>query len=121
MKKFSIFRHPLKRIEAVKEGFSWPAFFIPVFWCFYHRMWKEGLLLLGAYTLSNMISSRSYDEGLLIANVVATIALWIWFPFAANRLRAQRLISRGYKKVGFIEAANPDAALAAFVEPPKAS
>ena len=29
------------RLAFVKEGFSWPALFVPLLWLIYYRMWIE--------------------------------------------------------------------------------
>lgn len=36
------------RLEVVKEGFCWPAFFIPFIWLIYRRMWIVLLLYIAA-------------------------------------------------------------------------
>ena len=33
----------------VKEGFSWPALFVPGLWLIYRRMWLELVLFLGLF------------------------------------------------------------------------
>jgi len=36
------------RLVFVKEGFSWPAFFVPFLWLLYHRMWLVLVLFIAA-------------------------------------------------------------------------
>lgn len=36
------------RLVFVKEGFSWPALFVPFLWLIYHRMWLVLVLFLAA-------------------------------------------------------------------------
>ena len=39
MKQYKIFKHPLGKIEAVKQGWSWPAFFFNWIWALVKKMW----------------------------------------------------------------------------------
>ena len=39
------------RLAFVKDGFSWPALFVPLLWLIYHRMWIE-LIVLGLVYLA---------------------------------------------------------------------
>jgi len=32
MKRFNVYKHPTLGTDAVKIGFSWPAFFFGLFW-----------------------------------------------------------------------------------------
>ena len=51
MKTFEVYQHPTQSSEAVKEGFSWPAFFFGPAWLLFKQLWLfavAGLALLGA-------------------------------------------------------------------------
>lgn len=39
MKHYKIYEHPAGRIEAVKQGWSWPAFFFVPTWALFKKMW----------------------------------------------------------------------------------
>ncbi len=39
MKTFNLYRHPTQGFEAVKVGFSWPAFFFTILWMLVKRLW----------------------------------------------------------------------------------
>ncbi|MFL9998361.1 DUF2628 domain-containing protein, partial [Paraburkholderia sediminicola] len=43
MKQYRIFRHPNGKIRAVKQGWSWPAFFVVSWWALVKRLWWPGI------------------------------------------------------------------------------
>ena len=57
MNIYNIFRHSSGRIEAVKVGWSWPAFGFTAFWAISKRMWMLGLgVLLGIYVIFYLVA-----------------------------------------------------------------
>ncbi len=53
------------RAEAlafVKEGFSWPALFVPAFWLIYHRMWIELVVFLAIFCRAAAVPSASTEQ-----------------------------------------------------------
>ena len=62
MTVYSVYEPPTKRrtllcartaLAFVKEGFSWPAFFVPALWLIYHRMWIELVVFSSPVSLCN--------------------------------------------------------------------
>jgi hypothetical protein len=82
----------------VKEGFSWPALFVPALWLIYHRMWIElmlfSLLLLLVGWVFGSGSSGSLLLNLISFGIVAMLA------FEANDLLGAALERRGYRYAG---------------------
>ena len=67
----------------VKEGFSWPALFVPGFWLLYRRMWLELVLFLGLFLVLGWVFGPS-DAG-------QTLVGWLSLAIVgAVRLRGQR-------------------------------
>ena len=97
----------------VKEGFSWPALFIPGLWLIYRRMWLELVLFLGLFLVLGWVFGPS-DPGQTIFGWLS-LALVVLFAFEANDLRRAALERRGYKQMGTaIGAGRDDAELAFF-------
>ena len=46
MKTFQIYKHPISDIEAIKVGFSFPAFFFGWIWMFLKKLWVLGCIYL---------------------------------------------------------------------------
>ena len=97
----------------VKEGFSWPALFVPGLWLLYRRMWLELVLFLGLFLVLGWAFGPS-DAGQTIFGWLS-LALVVLFAFEANDLRRAALERRGYKQMGTaIGAGRDDAELAYF-------
>lgn len=87
-----------EKVAFVKEGFSWAAFFVPVLWLIFQRMWLELLVFLVVITALPFFFGAG-DAGREIAGWV-TIGLTILFAFEANDLRGWALQRRGYRLAG---------------------
>jgi hypothetical protein len=86
------------RLAFVKEGFSWPAFFVPLLWPLYHRMWIEWAVLALIYILVQLAIGTDPEAQTLTA--WASLAISVLFATAANDLRAASLERRGYRFAG---------------------
>jgi hypothetical protein len=86
------------RLAFVKEGFSWPALFVPLLWLIYHRMWIE-LIVLGLIYVVLQVAFGSDTQGQTLA-LWASVAVNVLFAFEANDLRAAALGRRGYRLAG---------------------
>ena len=113
MKQFNIYTHPAGMAEAVKQGWSWPAFFFGFMWAFAKRQWAlGGAVLGGAFALGFVLGL--IDAGLaggLVLNL-ASFILTIVFGLNGNAWREKNLMSRGYTRTDTVTAANAEAALA---------
>ena len=86
------------RLAFVKEGFAWPAFFVPLLWLIYHRMWIEFVVLLLVY-IALQLAFGTDTQGQTLA-ACASLAIGILFAFEANDLRTASLERRGYRFAG---------------------
>ena len=86
------------RLAFVKDGFSWPALFVPLLWLIYHRMWIE-LIVLGLIYLALQLAFGTDTQGQALA-LWASLAVGVLFAFEANDLRAAALERRGYRLAG---------------------
>ncbi len=86
------------RLAFVKEGFSWPAFFVPLLWLLYYRMWVEFVLLALAYIALQLVFGTEPQGQTLFG--WASFAIAVLFAFEANDLRAASLERRGYRLAG---------------------
>ena len=106
MKKFAIFQHPTLGLEAVKNGWSWPAFFFTWIWAFAKKLWLIGVIVF----LFGILAS-SIPEAWLVGELIISIVMGV----KGNELRVKRLRDAGYEAVATVEARTPDAALAAHL------
>ncbi len=75
-KHFEIFRLPDGQIDAVKLGWSWPAFFLTWIWAFAKGLNQAAFSLLAGYVV--LATSRSLARQALTANPDDPLIRW-WF------------------------------------------
>ena len=102
-----------ERLAFVKEGFSWPAFFVPFFWLIYHRMWIE-LVLLTVLLVALQFAFGLDQRGEALVGW-ASLAVSLLFAFEANDLRTASLERRGYKLAGVASGDSRDDAELSFL------
>jgi hypothetical protein len=83
----------------VKDGFSWPALFIPPVWLVWHRLWLTLLIWVVAVVVLSILSGLAGSD----ASTAVMILFAFWFALEANGLRRWTLERRGYVLVGVVE------------------
>lgn len=126
MKNYNIYKHPDGKIEAVKQGWSWPAFFFGAIWALIKQLWMVAGLIFAYAIISSIIIQSvtpSYDyyeysgedlsQAFLLKSISSLIQLGIaiFLGVKGNTLREANLIKRGYECIGNINAVNPDSAI----------
>jgi hypothetical protein len=111
-------RTPAERLDRdvvlIKEGFSWPAFFLSVLWALWMRLW---LVALGFLTLELAWSMLAGWLRLApVAQAMVSLGLAAAIGFVANDLRRWTLFRRGYAEVGVVAATGRDAAAQRFFD-----
>ncbi|WP_456267277.1 DUF2628 domain-containing protein [Kushneria sp. AK178] len=95
MKQFDIYQHADGRLEAIKQGWNWPAFFLGTFWALYCRLWRiAALTLAGILTIS--VAGAMEESGLLdmVVNVIC-LGVYTVFGLYGNRWKRRLLIASG--------------------------
>jgi hypothetical protein len=114
--KYKIFKHPSGAIEAVKQGWSWPAFFFSLIWAMVKKMWALGVSVLVAFfVLGFFIGAVGGGKGTeAIINIIGIIVN-VFFGMGGNSWRENNLLSRGYELKDTVTAANSESATALFL------
>lgn len=119
MKTFNIYKHPTQGYEAVKVGFSWPAFFFGGLWMLAKKLWGIAGLWLAAYIVCSLIDTvigKSQEGGsqafVYLALAATYFSLWLIPPFRGNKWREENLSKRGYYLLNTVQTKTPDAAVA---------
>jgi uncharacterized membrane protein YtjA (UPF0391 family) len=119
MKTFNIYKHPAQGIEAVKVGFSWPAFFFGFIWMLVKKLWGFAGAWFVSYMLLAIIEAamgQTGDSGaqliVYLILFVGYLALWLFPAFKGNQWREANLSKRGYQRIATVQADSPDAATA---------
>jgi hypothetical protein len=103
MKAFTVHMPPdlagdaaAERAAFVKDGFCWPALFIPLLWLLWHRLW----LVLVAYLVAvTAIGAAQVVAGKGAATFIL-IAFAFYFAAEANNARRWSLRRRGWTQAG---------------------
>ena len=130
MRSFNVYEGNNGTYQAVKNGWSWPAFFFGSIWALFAQLWLIGLLLLPIELFLQMLmsvteqmqrnASGSYAETTsAIGGVIALIALAIRIIFGAygNAWRRKKLEKSSYRLVKTLDASNKDSAISSCKNP----
>ena len=91
-------------VVLIKEGFCWPALFIPLLWLLYRGQFWGLLAYLG---LTVGLSAVAYGAGLNeTAVLLLLLALSLLVAAQANDWRRWRLSAKGYELVTVVAAGN---------------
>ena len=125
MKSFDVYLLPNGSYNAIKHGFSWPAFFFNWIWCFFIArlygwggVWLVIILVSGTFDriaddgmASN--SGTSLAMGISVVNFLVFVGIGIAFALNANDFRRRKYTQLGFtlvsEKVG---ALNSEGAIA---------
>ena len=122
MKTYDVYKHPVIGYEAVKQGFSWPAFFFNWIWAFVKKMWVNGLIIIGINVGFSIIESAlSGDTGGILIILVAQLGFFIFIGKNGNEWRRDSLKKRGFEHLKTVLAESPDAAIAIIARSPGTS
>jgi hypothetical protein len=119
MKPFQVYQHPIHGFEAVKVGFSWPAFAFGIFWMLAKKLWRIFALWIALYIAAEMVLSAplAVAEGAanwLLGGVsfAVYLALWLVPAFKGNAWLENQLLRRGFQLVRRTNSHTVDAAIA---------
>lgn len=94
-----------RRVVFVKEGFCWPALFVPVLWLLFNRMW----LLLLAYLVAVAAAEAALQaSGSVTFAGLGGFALALLFALIANDVRRWHLGRKGYVMRGIVAGGDRD-------------
>src|SRR5262245_7686357 len=99
-----------ERFAFVKDGFSWPALFVPLLWILWHRLW---LVLIGYLVYLAALAGIGQLAGEGNATIIGLLGA-ILFALEANNLRRWSLRRRSWREVGGSFGQNLDEAEARF-------
>ncbi len=133
MKTFNVYKHPTYGIEAVKVGFSWPAFLFSPIWMLVKKLWGlAGAWVAACSGLTLAEKAIDFEDKLNLSDVSRAQALvyllvylilaagyfflWLVPGFKGNKWREENLTKRGYEQITTVQAETPDAAVALAVK-----
>jgi hypothetical protein len=117
MKQFKIFVNSEGKTEAVKIGWSWPAFFFNIIWVLVKKMYLLGIVLLAAIIAFGLVLGLVL--GLVIGDVIImflNIVVSIIFGAYGNRWRETNLQERGFELKDTVSATTPENAMSLYLK-----
>ena len=101
-KTFFIFKSPMGQLEAVKIGWSWPAFLFLALWAAVKKFWvKSAIFFVVGFTLSLLGN----------AGLFLILGPQIYAATRGYKWRKENLISRGYAHVATVSGLTQEGAL----------
>tara|TARA_Y100001935_G_C17256170_1_gene483720 strand:+ start:312 stop:665 length:354 start_codon:yes stop_codon:yes gene_type:complete len=114
MKTFKIYESPMGMKEAVKVGWSWPAFFFTIIWLLVKKLYLIAAILftVGFIIILFEIEAGSGDTISSLFSLIIGIVAGV----QGNKWREDNLLKRGYRSETTLQAMTPEGALALFVQ-----
>ena len=105
---------PAPDFHLVKEGFSWPGFFLTAIWALWHRLWLIALALLAVSVVLNLGTAKlGLDPAV---RGVLSLGFAVTVGFVANDLRRWALERRGYAYERTVSGDNRESAERRFLD-----
>ena len=122
MNYYRVFVHERRGdVEAVKIGWSWPAYLLPLFWMPYKKMWGHTVafyfLTMPLVMLSVAVREMNSDVPEWVLQWLSSAPLVLLVAYVGskgNDWYAKELVERGFKHAVLIEAPDPDRAKIIF-------
>jgi len=105
---------PDRDIVLVKEGFSWPAFFLGSLWAFRHRLWLAAAVLLAA--LFAVGAGLNFSGADPLTQLVVAVAYGAVVGTVANDLRRWKLDRDGFAAAGVATGIDRESALGRYLD-----
>ena len=105
---------PDRDVALVKEGFSWPAFFLSFVWALWHRLWLAAALFLAAQGTVNLgIYLLRPDP---VSQGVVSLGLAVIIGFVANDFRQKKLTDQGFAFTAVVNGQDTNQAYRRFLD-----
>jgi hypothetical protein len=105
---------PDRDLVLVKEGFSWPAFFLSFLWALWQRLWLAAAVIFAAHAAVGgaavALGANPLAEAALSLGLAAVVG------YLANDLRRRKLAKQGFVFAGVVAADDADAALKRYLD-----
>ncbi len=117
MPTYDVYAHQDLGYQAVKRGFSWPAFVFGMLWAFYKRLWLVGAVYLLIALLLSMSIQDAGESGLDVLYNLISFGISLFVGAAGNGWWRDSLGEQGYRHIRAVEARSPRAAIESVFGP----
>ncbi len=124
MKEFIIYENSIKQCVALKNGWSWAAFFLNWLWAFYKRIPEAGILgliiniAIMYYHQTQIVPymhSANFNTNYLIILLAIILLVNVAFGANGNKWVAGKWINKGYSTKDIISANSSQEAIAIYL------
>jgi hypothetical protein len=105
--------HPMENMILIKEGFSWRAAILHLFWAFYNKMWAIGGILLAVNLLFSVLEKQGYIPSGVVQSMQVGVMLFVGCNF--NDWYRQYLEKQGYSFCGVVGGKDVDDASSKYM------
>jgi hypothetical protein len=113
---YNIFTQLSDSVEAIKQGWSWPAFFFPIIWAMIKKLWGDAIgVFIGLLILAFIFSRLGIVEGGSLM-IIALVLIRIDFLVNGNLWCEENLTARGFENVIRIAARSPKEAAKMYLK-----
>lgn len=111
-KRFNVYHHPIYGYEAIKQGFSWPAFFFHWIWMLICKLWSTAVIWLVLLFIIEIIKDANrHSSSVTFVALLCNIGLMYVAGKSGNEWRETTLLKRGFSYLGAIPAKSPKEAI----------
>ncbi len=110
MRSFKVYAHPTRGLEAVKDGFSWPAFFGGFPWLLFRKLWRHAALVGFVFVTAKATEASALQAAddwtkVFVSLAVSAVMFFLYIlpAFLGNRWLGAELLRRGYEYVRTVE------------------
>ena len=124
MKTFDVYQRPNQwGCEAIKRGFSWPAFIFTWMWAFAKELWAIGFAFLAIVLAIVVLILVSFGpaldldiEGSALASALFGLGASVFFGINGNEWKRLAVLRAGWVRVERINAKSASAAIEQYTD-----
>jgi hypothetical protein len=105
---------PDRDLILIKEGFSWPAFFLSGLWALWHRMWLWAFIIIATNVALSLTLLRFGIDAM--SQSIISFGLAVIIGMIANDLRRRSLSYKEFREFGVVSAEDVSAAEGRFFD-----
>jgi hypothetical protein len=117
MSEYKIFSDPRESYDAVKQGWSWPAFMFTFWWALIKKMYVLAFSIIALNTAIYLIQ-RNADLNIGLREhtwlFILTLGITTLLGVYGNRWRERNLLSRGYNYLSTHKASDDQDAISLY-------
>ncbi|MBK6618164.1 MAG: DUF2628 domain-containing protein [Nitrosomonas sp.] len=114
MSQYTIFSDSTGEFEAIKAGWSWPAFFFNVIWALTKGMWVLVVAILLLFLIAGMFVRMTHGDIMWTNGLSLVVSLLM--GATANSLQAKKLATYGFEPIATVSANSPEQAITRYLE-----